>query len=81
MTVYAKRTVLAGITTVRDLGSRDLIDVGLRNAIDKIGAIEPGKLADIIAVPGDPARDVTVIERVFFVMRAGVVHRNDGKRP
>ncbi len=37
------------------------------------GAIAPGKLADLIAVPGDPLRDVGAIERVGFVMKAGVV--------
>jgi imidazolonepropionase-like amidohydrolase len=45
------------------------------------GALEPAKLADIIAVPGDPSRDVTVVEKVLFVMKDGVVYRNDGKTP
>jgi imidazolonepropionase-like amidohydrolase len=38
-----------------------------------IGAIESGKLADIVAVPGDPLGDITVMERVSFVMKDGVV--------
>ena len=38
-----------------------------------------GKLADVIAVPGDPSGDITAVERVFFVMKDGVVFRNDGK--
>jgi imidazolonepropionase-like amidohydrolase len=45
----------------------DLIGVGDR------GTIAPGKLADLIAVPGDPLRDVTVLERVAFVMKGGVI--------
>lgn len=44
---------------------------------DKIGAIEPGKFADIIAVPGDPVADITELEHVRFVMKNGEVVRND----
>jgi len=44
---------------------------------DKIGAIEPGKFADIIAVSGDPVADVYELERVRFVMKNGEVVRND----
>jgi imidazolonepropionase-like amidohydrolase len=43
---------------------------------DKVGTIEPGKLADIVAVPGDPLKDVTVMEQVNFVMKGGVVYKN-----
>jgi imidazolonepropionase-like amidohydrolase len=44
---------------------------------DKIGAIEPGKFADLIAVTGDPVTDITELERVGFVMKNGEVVRND----
>ena len=44
---------------------------------DKVGTVEPGKFADIIAVSGDPLRDITEMERVKFVMKGGVVHKND----
>ncbi len=43
---------------------------------DRIGAIEPGKFADLIAVAGDPIADVTELERVRFVMKGGEVIRN-----
>jgi imidazolonepropionase-like amidohydrolase len=43
----------------------------------QIGSIEKGKFADIIAVPGDPTADVNEMERVRFVMKGGVVVRND----
>ena len=43
---------------------------------DRIGTIEPGKLADIIAVAGDPLVDVTQLEHVQFVMKGGHVVRN-----
>jgi len=44
---------------------------------DRIGAIEPGKFADIVAVAGDPIGDITELERVRFVMKNGEVVRND----
>ena len=44
---------------------------------DRIGAIEPGKFADLIAVTGDPLADITELERVRFVMTGGAVVRND----
>jgi imidazolonepropionase-like amidohydrolase len=45
-----------------------------------IGAILPGRDADIIAVAGDPLTNVTALEQVSFVMRRGVVHKLSGKR-
>ncbi|HEX7136793.1 MAG TPA: amidohydrolase family protein [Vicinamibacterales bacterium] len=44
---------------------------------DRVGAIEPGGFADLIAVTGDPLSDVTELERVRFVMKGGVVVRNN----
>lgn len=44
---------------------------------DRAGGIEKGKYADIIAVPGDPLKDISLLERVGFVMKGGVVYRRD----
>ncbi len=44
---------------------------------DRVGSLEVGKLADVIAVPGDPLADVRALERVSFVTKGGVVVRND----
>jgi imidazolonepropionase-like amidohydrolase len=44
---------------------------------DRIGTVEKGKLADIVAVPGDPLADITAVERVGFVMKGGTVYRED----
>jgi imidazolonepropionase-like amidohydrolase len=41
----------------------------------QIGALKPGYFADIIAVPGDPLRDISVLKHVSFVMKGGVIHR------
>ena len=44
---------------------------------DAIGQLKPGFYADVIAVDGDPLQDISVIERVRFVMKNGVVYRDD----
>jgi len=44
---------------------------------DRVGAVEPGKFADLIAVAGDPIADISELERVRFVMKDGQVVRND----
>lgn len=44
---------------------------------DRLGAIEVGKFADLVAVAGDPLNDISELERVQFVMKGGQVIRND----
>src|SRR5262245_55547533 len=44
---------------------------------DRVGTVEPGRFADLVAVAGDPVADVTELERVAFVMKGGQVIRND----
>ena len=44
--------------------------------MQKVGTLEKGKLADIVAVPGDPTADITATERVSFVMKEGKIIRN-----
>ena len=52
-------------------------DARLFGVADKLGALEAGKLADVIAVDGDPARDIHAMEHVVFVMKDGVVYKNE----
>ncbi len=52
------------------VSAADLIGVS-----DKIGSIEKGKLADIIAVDGDPLKDIQLMGKVSFVMKDGVVYK------
>jgi imidazolonepropionase-like amidohydrolase len=48
---------------------------------DRIGAIEAGKFADLVAVAGNPIADITELQRVRFVMKDGRVFRNDLASP
>jgi imidazolonepropionase-like amidohydrolase len=48
---------------------------------DRVGAIEPGKWADIIATEGDPLKDVRILQHVNFVMKSGVVYKDESHRP
>ena len=43
------------------------------------GEVKPGLLADLVAMPADPTRDVSAVERVNFVMKGGEVVRNDAR--
>jgi imidazolonepropionase-like amidohydrolase len=57
------------------------IQAGLLNGakllgwVDQIGALKPGYYADIIAVPGDPIKDITALQKVAFVMKGGVIFK------
>lgn len=65
----------AGMTPADCLKSATLDAAELIGVADRIGSIEPGKLADLVAVDGDPMADVTAYQRVVFVMKDGVVYR------
>jgi imidazolonepropionase-like amidohydrolase len=44
---------------------------------DKVGSLRAGSMADIVAVPGNPVDDIKVTQQVIFVMKGGVIYRND----
>jgi imidazolonepropionase-like amidohydrolase len=52
-------------------------DAELLGLADKIGTLEPNKLADVVAVPGNPVENIRQTEKAFFVMKEGVIYRND----
>ncbi len=63
-----------GMTPEQALRSATVTGAELLGWSDRIGTIEPGKFADIIAVAGDPTSDVTVLMHVSFVMKNGVIY-------
>jgi imidazolonepropionase-like amidohydrolase len=63
------------------LRSAAIADAELLSLQDKIGSLDPGKLADIVAVPGNPVENIRQTEKVFFVMKEGVIYRNDRNTP
>lgn len=66
-----------GESPMAGLISATRINAEILGWTDRIGTIERGKLADIIAVAGDPSTDIGAVERVTFVMKGGVVYRDD----
>jgi imidazolonepropionase-like amidohydrolase len=69
--------VKLGLTPLQAIQAATVNDADLLGWSDKIGTIEPGKWADLIAVDGDPLQDVTTLERVKFVMKGGAVVKNE----
>ncbi|WP_380872872.1 Xaa-Pro dipeptidase [Sphingomonas sp. DBB INV C78] len=70
----------AGMTADQAIRAATLDAADLLGRADRLGSIEVGKDADIIAVAGSPLEDVRRLETVDFVMRHGVVHKQAGKR-
>jgi imidazolonepropionase-like amidohydrolase len=67
----------AGLTPARAIQAGTTINAEVLGWLDKIGSIDRGKYADLIAVSGDPLADITELQRVKFVMKGGKVIKND----
>ena len=65
---------MAAMVSANSLGAEAL------GMADQIGTIAPGLQADIIALDGDPLKDITAVRRVVFVMKGGVVYKNVSRR-
>src|SRR6266705_3153091 len=70
-----KLMVDLGMSAIDALKSATANDADLLGITQKVGTLEKGKLADVIAMPGDPTTDITVTERVSFVMKEGKIIR------
>ena len=66
-----------GMTPMQAIQSATVVSADLLERASDFGAIETGKFADIIAVSGDPLRDISELERVHFVMKGGEVYRKE----
>ena len=63
--------VQLGMTPLQAIQTATINDADLLGWKDKVGTVEPGKWADIIAVDGDPVHDITALQHVKFVMKGG----------
>jgi imidazolonepropionase-like amidohydrolase len=70
-----------GMTPAQALISATRSGADLLGLADKIGTLEPGKLADLVAVPGDPLQDIRQTEKVSFVMQGGKVFKGPNAQP
>jgi imidazolonepropionase-like amidohydrolase len=68
-----------GMPPLRVLQAATLVNAELLGWGERIGSVEPGRLADLVAVEGDPLRDIRAVRRVRFVMKGGQVVRHDGR--
>ena len=69
-----------GMKPIDALRSAASADAELLGLADKIGTLQTGKLADVVAVPGDPAENIRKTEQVFFVMKEGVIYKNERQK-
>ncbi|RKG63227.1 amidohydrolase family protein, partial [Corallococcus exercitus] len=69
--------VEAGLSPAEALRTATVNAAELLGVADRLGTLEPGKLADVVAVPGDPLKDIRATQKVFFVMKEGVIQRDD----
>ena len=66
-----------GLTNAQSLMAGTRAGAELLGLSGKVGSLKPGMLADVVAVPGNPVDDIKVTQQVIFVMKEGVVYRND----
>ena len=66
-----------GMTPMRSMRRGTAVAAELRGWRDKAGTLEAGKWADLVAVSGDPLKDITELQKVKFVMKGGAVHKNE----
>jgi imidazolonepropionase-like amidohydrolase len=69
--------VQLGLTPVQALQAGTVNAADLMGWSDRIGSVAPGKFADLVAVRGNPLDDVTLLQHVRFVMKDGVVYKNE----
>ncbi len=69
----------AGVDPMMAMVSANSLAAEAMSMSDQIGSIAPGLQADIIALDGDPLEDITAVRHVVFVMKGGVVYKNDAR--
>jgi imidazolonepropionase-like amidohydrolase len=69
-----------GMTPVQTMRSATSVAAKVLHLDKQVGAIQPGLLADLIAVEGDPSKDITALRKVRLVMKDGVLYREPETR-
>jgi imidazolonepropionase-like amidohydrolase len=72
--------VEAGMPPMEAIQSATIVPARFLRIDDRLGSVEGGKTADLIAVPGDPLADITLLQRVSFVMKDGVIYSEPAAR-
>ena len=68
-----------GMTPMQAIQAGTLSAATLLGREAEVGSVAQGKLADLVAVKGDPLKDITVLQHVEFVMKGGAVFKRDGR--
>jgi imidazolonepropionase-like amidohydrolase len=69
-----------GMKPIDALKAGTSADAKLLNIADRTGSLEVSKFADVVAVPGDPTQNIRVTEHVLFVMKEGIIYKNDSAK-
>jgi imidazolonepropionase-like amidohydrolase len=73
--------VEAGMPPMEAIKSATVMAADLLGLSDKLGSLEKGKIADIIAVNGNPIQDITNMKNVVFIMKEGVIYKHQNSIP
>jgi imidazolonepropionase-like amidohydrolase len=71
--------VAAGMPPMKAIQSATIEAAKLLKMDDKLGTVEPGKMADLVAVKGDPIEDIRLLQAVDFVMKNGIIYKQNGR--
>jgi imidazolonepropionase-like amidohydrolase len=72
--------VEAGMPPMEAIQSATMAAADLIDRTDDLGSLTPGKIADVVAVQGNPLEDIARMEHVMFVMKAGTIYRNESPK-
>jgi imidazolonepropionase-like amidohydrolase len=76
---FMNRVLDSGVEPMAAMVSANSLGAEALGMVDQIGSMAPGLQADIIALDGDPLKDITAVRRVVFVMKGGVVYKNEAR--
>ena len=77
---FIDRVLNCGVQPMAAMVSANSLGAEAMGMADQIGSIAPGLQADIIALDGDPLKDITAVRRVVFVMKGGIVYKNSSTK-